>query len=1182
MEPEEEDGGITQESGWAVIDAYFQEFGLVQQQIASYNHFVNESMQHIVSEAKGIRYIQDNRIKSGTEEVFEIEFGTMLIWHKPFFTEDNTRIAIPPNLARLRNLTYETELTLQVRRKTTLYSENEPPKEVVEDWQKLKVGMIPVMLRSEYCLLNNETDQKRVEHGECVFDQGGYFIIDGGEKVIVAQEKMADNFVYVFRLKSHTAYSWGAEIKSVIEGSNENPSSFKCKMKSKNDSQLQENSIVCEIKWINDPIPLVILFRALGYGSDREIFQMVCPSLQDFKMMDLLKASFEGDIGFYRSQEQCLSYIGTKAKGKQNQPQEIRIEYAREILQNMFLPHLGTEDTDDVRAKKAFFLGYMVNRLCNAALGRVMEDDRDHYGKKRMELAGVLLGNLFKQLFQRFKSQAQREFERAIKANKPIHLVNIFDSKIITKGLKTALATGNWGSNAKGQPARAGVAQVLNRLTFVSTLSQLRRVTTPLNKKDKLAKPRQLHNTHWGMICPAETPEGAPVGLVKNLSLMSTVSVGYPKKSTDELLDFLKNELGMEELNKDTTPSTIADMTKVFLNGRWVGIHQDPYFLVAKLKNVRRMSNFMKFKEISIARDINNKEIRIYTDYGRVQRPCFVVEDSKLAINFGHVKRLQLEPDNPARLTFSNLLEQGIVEYLDVEEEETSMIAMRTDDLVKNKAYCSTYTHCEIHPSMILGVTASIIPFPDRNQSPRNTYQSAMGKQAMGVYASNYQLRMDTLAHVLYYPQKPLVATRSMEFMHFKELPAGCNAVAAVMCFTGYNQEDSLMFNQAAIDRGLFRSVFFRTYTAVEQKDGRNDEEFCIPRVETTLGYRSGCYGKLDLDGIVNPGTPVSGDDVLVGKILKLGAEFMTGDKRKNEKDCSVTMRHSETGRVDRVLVTTNGNTYKMAKIRIRSIRIPQMGDKFASRHGQKGTCGMTYRQEDMPFTIEGVTPDLILNPHAIPSRMTIGHLIECLTGKVACFYGKEGDGTPFQEGITVDKISNNLHQLGYQFRGNEILYNPHTGKKIEMQIFIGPTFYQRLKHLVDDKIHARSKGIVQVLVRQPTEGRSRDGGLRFGEMERDCQIAHGAAKFLKERLFEVSDPYRIHICESCGLMAVADFRRNYYECRNCANNPTIKSKDGRRPNVYQVRIPYACKLLFQELMTMQIAPKFRLKEANT
>lgn len=480
---------------------------------------------------------------------------------------------------------------------------------------------------------------------------------------------------------------------------------------------------------------------------------------------------------------------------------------------------------------------------------------------------------------------------------------------------------------------------------------------------------------------------------------------------------------------------------------------------------------------------------------------------------------------------------------------------------------------------MILGVCASCIPFPDHNQSPRNTYQSAMGKQAMGVYASNYTIRMDTLGHILYYPQKPLVETRAMELLNFKELPSGINSIVAIMCFTGYNQEDSIIFNQGAIDRGLFRSVFYRTYTEeadmeepkqLQRKRYQPSQIFCIPPKNFTDGFRMGTYTRLDTDGLIFPGTRVSGGEspvILTGKVLLPNSA--AGKENPRFKDASVAIRHNENGIIDTVLITKNQDGKKLVKIKTRSVRVPQIGDKFASRHGQKGTIGMTYSNEDMPFNRDGISPDLIINPHAIPSRMTIGHLIECLASKVSSFKGASSDGSAFSD-ITVHDVARELHGLGYQRYGNEVMYNPFTGQKLQAKVFLGPTYYQRLRHMVDDKIHARARGKLQNLNQQPTEGRSRDGGLRFGEMERDCMISHGAAKFLKERLFDVSDFYRTHVCKRCGGPAIANLKNNEYRCERCKDGDA-----GSNSNIVAVNLPYACKLLLQELGAMQIGVKF-------
>jgi DNA-directed RNA polymerase II subunit RPB2 len=740
-----------------------------------------------------------------------------------------------------------------------------------------------------------------------------------------------------------------------------------------------------------------------------------------------------------------------------------------------------------------------------------------------------------------------------------INMTNIYKivkPTTIENGLKRALATGDFGVKQINSN-KVGVAQVLNRLTYISSLSHLRRINTPIDKAGKLIAPRRLPPSSWGYICPAETPEGGSVGVVKNMSYMARVTIPC---NSNSLYDYV--EPFVVPIDK-LTEKELYGKVKVFVNGTWLGIAAEPMVLYHSLKN-------KKYKGIiniytSIMFDIQRKEIRVCNDSGRLVRPLLRVRDNKLVLTNDIITKLQKK-----ELTWEDLftdcrISESVLEYIDSAEQNMSMIAMEPQ-MLNNKAehFIYKYTHCEIHPSTIFGILASCIPFPEHNQSPRNTYQCAMGKQAMGMYVTNFDNRMDKTAYVLTYPMRPLVETRVMNMIELNKIPSGCQVIVAIMAHTGYNQEDSILFNKGSIDRGLFQATIYHTEKDEDKKIHGDEEIRCKPDPTKTKGMKFGNYEKVNAQGVIPENTLVENRDIIIAKVLPIKDARNDHTKRiKYEDQSRIHRTGGEETYIDKNYIERNGDGYNFCKVRLRTVRKPIIGDKFSSRHGQKGTIGNIIPECDMPFLPSGVKPDIIINPHAIPSRMTIAQLKETVLGKTLLELGLFGDGTSFGK-FDIKDICKELQKVGYESNGNELLYNGLTGEQIETSIFVGPVFYQRLKHMVSDKHHSRSIGPMVNLTRQPAEGRSKDGGLRFGEMERDCMCSHGASRFTKERMYDVSDAFRVHVCKRCGLIAAFNDQMHIHYCKTCDN----------RIDFDYVELPYACKLMFQELISMNIAPR--------
>ena len=1622
------------ETPWIFIESYFKQKHLkqlVKHQLESYNYFVNNQIQNTIEMFNPLLISSDHDyIKELNVHRLEIEINfEKLAMYRPQIYENNgsTKIMFPQE-ARLRNFSYSSAMTIDLDIKYTLRN-GENYKNVVTFQKKIKnihIGKIPIMLKSDLCVLNQYKHLDHNETGECYMDPGGYFIINGSEKTCIGQERAAENQIYCHNIeKNNNKWSWMAEMKCIPDWKCISPKQITIYMASKSNGF--GFPLYLQIPRIKVPIPLFVIFRAFNIISDKEICELVVLNIENVnmkKMLEALRASII-DSNKYMTQECAMKHIvnnviytpmnmdkETGSKKKHN--------FAIEVLNNDIFPHCKTEK------QKIYMLGYMTNILLQTSFGWLEENDRDSYVNKRIDLTGSLLNNLLRNYFNKLVKDMKKQIIREINNGSwkstddyeniitKTNIYKIIKSTTIENGIKRALATGDFGIKQVNSN-KVGVAQVLNRLTYISSLSHLRRINTPIDKSGKLVPPRRLHNSTWGFLCPAETPEGQSIGIVKNLAYLAHITI---TSNSSGLYEYILPIIEPID-NYNGTYKELYDYVKVFINGTWVGITKEPAQVYTNLKEKKYKGIINIY--ISIIFNSKLKELRICNDAGRICRPLLKIKNNKPIYNSAIVKQVQSGELSWDDLLISIKLDDSIIEYVDSYEQNNALIAMKisdlNDDLNNDTSAIHHYSHCEIHPSTIFGILASCIPFPDSNQSPRNTYQcldvntpvlmkdntyklikdinvydcvqtfdpitmktsytkivnqyvrltekqmynvttysgksfnatfdhkfmtyngwkevsamvvgvdtigikpdvselsnihaskellfdsknfkltltnlrvneslctkyvniliklglmplynnniklpilarifgyaltnsnlsyddynntftislsfksicdldlfeldveelgfaktkskttnleqnndasagnfakpitvyykgafacmllvlglnntahyydtipewitygsdlvkreflagiqggcgssilynntnvcyceplvfyknnikqdlvkiinsisqllsyfgianstfyknqnqksvkelttsiylsdydeiglqidneetnliknnsiigykyanykntrsaliveylkykqtayydsntsldlnnfvskckiindalfiplltktkidtvlisdittqsenhsffikggfmthnSAMGKQAIGVYVTNYDNRMDKTAYVLTYPMRPLVETRVMNIIKLNNIPSGQQVIVAIASHSGYNQEDSLLFNKGAIDRGLFLATIYHTEKDEDKKLFGNEEIRCKPDKNNTKNMKFANYDKLDANGIIKENTLIEDRDIIIGKVLPIKENKNDFTKTMKHSDESISYRTHEESYVDKNYIETNGDGYNFCKVRIRNYRKPVIGDKFSSRHGQKGTIGNIIPEEDMPFTANGLKPDIIINPHAIPSRMTIAQLKETLLGKVLLQLGLFGDGTSFGE-FEISSIIDKLNDLGYESKGNELMYNALTGEQLTMNIFIGPAFYQRLKHMVNDKQHSRSIGPMVNLTRQPAEGRARDGGLRFGEMERDCMISHGASRFTKGRIFDASDAYSTFVCSKCGSIAAFNNKEHIHYCNMCSNRSDFK----------YVEIPYACKLMFQELITMNIAPR--------
>lgn len=1226
---------------WNIIDKLFHDNPnlLVAHQIDSYNEFMLNGIRQIFKEHNPIVFQKEKDEKTDTFRNVSRFYlggkkGDKIYYGKPVIYDETGTVQrvhyMYPNEARLRNMTYGVTIHYDVevefdnvihtlaeeegggeQKKTSGKAVSEE-KTVTITLPQILLGKFPIMVHSNLCILTGLPKDVIYNLGEDKSDHGGYFIIDGKEKIIVSQEIFADNMLYIQTRSPDDKYSHSVEIRTVSEDTSKPERKLRVYMVAPT-PRYTNNQIVVEIPNVKRPIPLFILMRALGIISDYDIIETCLLNMSENEdLVELFRPSVH-DANKIFTQRAAIEYIGVFIKGKS-------VVQAQHILMNFLLPQIGELNFQS----KAFFLGYMVNKLVRVKANIDNPIDRDSLKFKRIKIPGKLMHSLFNEYYaQQIKRirtllDFKYNYNSAILSERFTDIVkeyeDIFKDRIVEEGLRRAFK-GQWGGSEFTK--QAGIVQDLNRLSYNSAISHLRKVNLPLDVSAKVIKPRLLHGSQWCLMDPVDVPDD---GLQKHFAISAHITNGC---NGSDMTRWLLKEPGINLLSLEKYPKDfLYYQTKVFINGAWIGVVSDPEFVVDRIKTCRRLS-FIPV-HISCSWDIQFREIQIFTDSGRACRPVYYYNSDKqmfafqaksvlkmikerkfnwneLVGGFG-VKRMnynefyntddvesimKLYDNLPEGITFERMAPRmAVIEYIDASEENNSLFAFRPDDKVKPGS--AQFTHSDIHPSLMFGVMGNLISFPENNQLPRNTFSCSQSKQAVSMYNTSFLQRFDKMGVVLNAGQIPLVKTRYLKYFNNEQNPYGQNAIVAIMCYNGYNVEDSILFNEGSIKRGLFRTSYYNMYetredskqSSGERVDSRvvNMNDYQQQNAVVNAGRGEGYdYSNLDANGLILENTMVTEKSVLVGQVV-------TNSKNPGRVvDASIRPKKGQIGYVDKTYMTEAANPdipSRIAKVRIREDRAPNIGDKFASRCGQKGTVGLIIPEKDMPFTADGVRPDLIVNPHAFPSRMTIGQFVETIMAKACVVYGAFGDCTAFVNmGNKHATFGSMLQKENYSSTGTQVLYNGTTGEQIESEIFIGPTYYMRLKHMVKDKINFRARGPNTNLTRQPVQGRANDGGLRIGEMERDGVIAHGATRFLQESMLVRGDNYYMAICNKTGMTAIynpdsdvfmspmADGPIQFNDA--LTDNPKLVNitRFGRSFSV--VQIPYSLKLLIQELQTM-------------
>ena len=1257
-------------TNWDIIDDYFNnnKYYFTKHHLDSYNDFVRTKISHVITSANRQFVMQKDNLEINVK--IGGDNGEGIYFEKPLYNEK----PLYPNIARLHNLTYASKILVDIKIE---YKVNNIILEPIE-FEKHYIGSIPIMLHSTLCMLEDTSTDEMITMGECPYDQGGYFIIDGKEKVIISQERIAPNQLFVTK-SSDPLYKYEAKIVStakndvfpksvrlfVNEKSNyvnnheddedSEDSHYTPKKQPETPTQLKkifksyelEDSIIIHVPNItnaNKPvdIPLFVLFRAFGIESDKDILKHIFHDLEDkrnHKGIQFIRKSIINS-NFIFSQHDALHFLSKFTEYK-------NVTYVTHVLLNDVFANVQCDDTSiyNVLKMKALYLGYIVRKLINTSLGLIEENDRDNYMYKRVDVTGVLLSNIFKDFYANlrrdFMTKCHVYYDKHFNSNSSIdklhtikymitdNINNYCSNKFINEGI-TKSFKGNWGLLNNEPGSKEGIVQDLNRLSFLGYVSHVRRVNAPMDRDLKIVGPHRLGTSQWGYMCPIESPDGGNIGLLKHMSVTCNISSHFDESDLHDTLKELDTD--MFDFNKYIDLSKIHNSTKVLLNNNWVGTHVNPNKLYTEFLNKRRLGQIYIYASISW--NVFEHEIKIFCDSGRCMRPLYIVDnyvkiiehDNFQKLNFTETQNNKLEhiyknsiQDSPSKIAKSlnldgdkelgvarvnrwfdyrkkqdqnkknilwnsdtikgltntksgnkNTFENSIIEFVDVHESNTRYIAMYEED-IKHDAH----THLELHPSLSLSLYTNTIPFANHNQAPRNIFSGQQGKQAIGVYATNFNSRIDTASYILHYPQKPLISTKLSTYVHKDKLPNGENLIVAISTYTGYNQEDSIIINENSIARGMFNVSLFKSHVDKEDINEEFNESVLFDnpvnmfKKGENIMYKKAHWNNIDDNGYPIKNTKMEDGDVFLGKVHKKNIKFESSTIFRKEQDKieyidkSVVADKIVYGTIDSSYVY-NKNNAKNIKIKFRKMRKPVLGDKLASMHGQKGVVGMVIPQENMPFNKDGLVPDIIINPHAIPSRMTISHLLECVLSKLCCVSGTYIDGTVFEK-HDFEHYYDVLENNGFQRNANEILYNGFTGEQMNTEIFIGPTYYYRLKHMVQDKINYRSDGPVTSTTKQPTQGRASGGGLRIGEMETNAILAHGIGSFIKESLMERSDKYDVFVDHISGDIAISNKQKKYYKSSDNTNN-TI--------NFSRIEIPYSVKLLGQEINSLGLNMK--------